>query len=41
MLHTLKQLTASLNNALESNYGLQLHLTTHMQTGLNAFQSKY
>lgn len=36
MLHTLKQLTASLNNALQNNYGLQLPLTAHLQTDLNA-----
>ena len=36
MLHTLKQLRASLDNALQNNYGLQLPLTAHLQTGLNA-----
>jgi len=36
MLHTVKQLTASLKNALQNNYGLQLSLTAHLQTGLNA-----
>ena len=36
MLHMVKQLTASLKNTLQNNYGLQLPLTAHLQTGLNA-----
>jgi hypothetical protein len=36
MLHTLKQLTPTLNNAFQNNYGLQLPLTAHLHTSLNA-----